>query len=104
MVRCNWLLGFLLLIIGTPAWAATYDLQTTFPNNCSANGGNHVVCTNLMLGWNDIIYTAGPMTVTVTGNVDFQTAKINEDLGDGVDFRVYGTIAACQANVSVNFR
>lgn len=102
MVRCNWLLGFLLLIIGTPAWAATYDLQTTFPNNCSANGGNHVVCTNLMLNWNDIINTAGPMTVTITGNVDFQNAKINEHLGHGVDFLVDGTVTSNQATIHGN--
>ncbi len=102
------LLLIALLVFSFVVEAATYNLPSNRPSGCNSSGQTVTCSGNLNLGWGDIINVTGTVILNISGNANFENAKINQsglpsaltiniggNLGSNSDFRA-------KANFDIN--
>jgi MSHA biogenesis protein MshQ len=103
------LLWLTLALAAGPALAVAYVFPTSMPAGCSGSAGTYT-CGTLSLGYNDTITLAAPTpaTITVTGNLTTNNARINQGgSASNLTLNVNGTLTAeyqavLNANVNAN--
>lgn len=73
-------LGLALLLVARPAAAAAYTFPTAMPPGCSGSNGNYTCAGGGSLGSGDTVIISGtrPATITISGSVNVNGAKINQ--------------------------
>src|SRR5690554_1580034 len=78
-LKLKWIFTLTILFFSV-AEAATYTLPSgTLPNSCASDGSNTVICSSLILNWNDKINVtaSGAVTLNINGDAYFSNVKIN---------------------------
>jgi len=66
------------LLLAGPASAASYDFPAAMPAGCSGSNGSYT-CSITSLSWGDTVSISGtkPASITFSGNLDLNSARIN---------------------------
>jgi predicted acyltransferase (DUF342 family) len=66
------------LLLAGPAGAASYDFPAAMPAGCSGSNGSYT-CSITSLSWGDTVSISGtkPASITFSGNLDLNSARIN---------------------------